>query len=156
MCEWNDRDAFAELMSCSGEELAAVIAEPLPANMGVVPPAVGFLELLRERCEDCGALLIFDEVISGFRVSSGGMQALAGVKPDLTVLGKVLGGGLPLAAVAGPAGSMERLAPAGETYQAGTLSGNPLATAAGLATLELMTQDAYAGSRPRPPNWRRV
>jgi glutamate-1-semialdehyde 2,1-aminomutase len=144
VCEWNDGGAFAELIAASGEELAAVIAEPLPANMGVVPAAAGFLELLRERCVDCGALLIFDEVISGFRVSSGGMQALAGVKPDLTVLGKVLGGGLPLAAVAGPAGSMERLAPAGETYQAGTLSGNPLATAAGLATLELLTQDAYA------------
>jgi len=145
VCAWNDRDGFTKFMDASGDELAAVIAEPLPANMGIVPPAVGFLELLRERCEDCGALLIFDEVISGFRVSSGGMQTLAGVKPDLTVLGKVLGGGLPLAAVAGPAASMERLAPAGETYQAGTLSGNPLATAAGLATLGLLTQDAYAG-----------
>jgi glutamate-1-semialdehyde 2,1-aminomutase len=144
VCGWNDRDAVGELMDASGPDLAAVIAEPLPANMGVVPPADGFLEFLRERCNGCGALLIFDEVISGFRVSSGGMQALAGIEPDLTVLGKVLGGGLPLAAVAGPARLMEQLAPAGETYQAGTLSGNPLATAAGLATLALLREDAYA------------
>jgi glutamate-1-semialdehyde 2,1-aminomutase len=143
VCAWNDRGEFTKLMDASGEELAAVIAEPLPANMGVVPASAGFLELLRQRCDDCGALLIFDEVITGFRVSSGGMQGLAGVKPDLTVLGKVLGGGLPLAAVAGRVEMMERLAPAGETYQAGTLSGNPLATAAGLATLALLTENAY-------------
>jgi glutamate-1-semialdehyde 2,1-aminomutase len=144
VCGWNDRDGFGELMDSSCKDLAAVIAEPLPANMGVVPAAGGFLELLRQRCDECDALLIFDEVITGFRVGSGGVQALAGVEPDLTVLGKVLGGGLPLAAVAGPARLMEQLAPAGETYQAGTLSGNPLATAAGLATLELLTPDAYA------------
>jgi glutamate-1-semialdehyde 2,1-aminomutase len=144
VCGWNDRDGFGELVDSAGRELAAVIAEPLPANMGVVPAADGFLEFLRQRCDDSGALLIFDEVITGFRVSGGGVQALAAVTPDLTVLGKVLGGGLPLAAVAGPVGLMERLAPTGETYQAGTLSGNPLATAAGLATLALLKQDAYA------------
>jgi glutamate-1-semialdehyde 2,1-aminomutase len=144
VCDWNDRDAFGDLIDASGNELAAVIVEPLPANMGVVPSKEGFLELLRQRCDDCGAVLIFDEVISGFRVSKGGMQEVAGIEPDLTVLGKVLGGGLPLAAVAGPAHLMEQLAPVGETYQAGTLSGNPLATAAGLATLALLTEDAYA------------
>ena len=112
-----------------------MIAEPLPANMGLVPPEPGFLEAVRAQCDRAGALLVLDEVITGFRVARGGAQELLGVRGDLIVLGKVLGGGLPLAAVAGSRDLMERLAPAGETYQAGTLSGNPLATAAGLATL---------------------
>jgi glutamate-1-semialdehyde 2,1-aminomutase len=145
VCGWNDSRGFEELMDASGDQVAAVIAEPLPANMGVVPAADGFLDLLRSRCNDSQALLILDEVITGFRVSSGGVQELAGVSPDITVLGKVLGGGLPLAAIAGPRELMERLAPAGDTYQAGTLSGSPLATAAGLATLGLLIPESYAG-----------
>jgi glutamate-1-semialdehyde 2,1-aminomutase len=140
---WNDADGFDAAVEATGSELAAVIAEPLPANMGVVPPAEGFLDLVRQRCTESGALLILDEVISGFRVAGGGVQELTGVGADITVLGKVLGGGLPLAAIAGPRTLMERLAPVGDTYQAGTLSGNPLATAAGLATLGLLTPAAY-------------
>jgi glutamate-1-semialdehyde 2,1-aminomutase len=142
---WNDFKGFEAAMDAVGDELAAVIAEPLPANMGVVPPNEGFLELLRDLCDRSGAILILDEVISGFRVSRGGAQELYGIRADITVLGKVLGGGLPLAAITGPRAIMGELAPAGETYQAGTLSGNPLATAAGLATLALLTPDAYAG-----------
>jgi glutamate-1-semialdehyde 2,1-aminomutase len=138
---WNDFDAvraaFAE------HEFAAVLAEPYPANMGLVPPAAGFLELLRELCTEHGALLVFDEVITGFRLSPGGAQELCGVLPDLTVMGKVIGGGLPAAAYGGSAELMNRVAPAGDVYQAGTLSGNPLAVAAGRATLELLTEDAY-------------
>jgi glutamate-1-semialdehyde 2,1-aminomutase len=140
---WNDAKLFAAAIDEVGGELAAVIAEPAPANMGVVLPREGFLELLRERSSGCGALLVLDEVISGFRVARGGAQERYGVDADMTLLGKVLGGGLPLAAVAGPRALLERLAPAGETYQGGTLSGNPLATAAGLATLELLTPAAY-------------
>jgi glutamate-1-semialdehyde 2,1-aminomutase len=143
VCGWNDFDGFEALWGASGDRLAAVIAEPVPANMGLVPPAAGFLELLRTRCDEFGVLLILDEVISGFRVARGGAQELYGLEADITVLGKVLGGGLPLAAVAGPRQLMNRLAPEGDTYQAGTLSGNPLATAAGLATLALLTSDAY-------------
>ena len=124
-------------------EAAAVICEPYPANMGLVPPAPGFLRELREYADRTGALLIFDEVITGFRVDRGGAQAREGVVPDLTVLGKVIGGGLPAAAYAGRRDLMERIAPAGEVYQAGTLSGNPLATAAGLATLRLLDTAAY-------------
>ncbi len=138
---WNDpeavRAAFAE------HELAAVIAEPYPANMGLVPPAPGFLELLRDLATGYDALLIFDEVITGFRVSPGGAQELTGVLPDLTVMGKILGGGLPAAAFGGPASLMERIAPAGDVYQAGTLSGNPLAVAAGRAALSLLDEQAY-------------
>ena len=139
---WNDEDAvraaFAE------HELAAVLAEPYPANMGLVPPARGFLELLRALATEHGALLVFDEVITGFRVSAGGAQQLTGVLPDLTIMGKVIGGGLPAAAYGGPAELMNRIAPAGDVYQAGTLSGNPLAVAAGRATLELLDEAAYA------------
>ncbi len=124
-------------------ELAAIIAEPLPANMGLVPPRDGLLELLRERADATGALLVLDEVISGFRVARGGAQELTGIAGDLTILGKVIGGGLPAAAVGGRAELMRMLAPAGEVYQAGTLSGNPLAVAAGLATLELLDEPAY-------------
>jgi glutamate-1-semialdehyde 2,1-aminomutase len=138
---WNDREALERALA--DHSVAALIAEPIPANMGVVPPAEGFLEFLRAATRDAGALLIFDEVITGFRVASGGAQELFGVEPDLTVLGKVLGGGLPAAAYAGPCELMERVAPAGDVYQAGTLSGNPLATAAGLATLRQLDAGVY-------------
>jgi glutamate-1-semialdehyde 2,1-aminomutase len=120
-----------------------LLAEPVAANMGVVPPAEGFLEFLREASTAAGAMLVFDEVITGFRVARGGAQELYGVEPDLTILGKVLGGGLPAAAFAGSREAMERVAPAGDVYQAGTLSGNPLATAAGLATLRRLDEAAY-------------
>jgi glutamate-1-semialdehyde 2,1-aminomutase len=125
-------------------DLAAIIVEPIPANMGLVPPADGFLELLREAADQNGALLVFDEVISGFRVARGGAQERYGVAPDLTVLGKIVGGGLPAAAYGGSVELMERIAPAGDVYQAGTLSGNPLAVAAGLATLAQLDEPAYA------------
>jgi glutamate-1-semialdehyde 2,1-aminomutase len=138
---WNDPARFRA--ACEQHELAAIIAEPLPANMGLVPPRPGFLELLREYASATGALLILDEVISGFRVASGGAQELTGVSADLTILGKVLGGGLPAAALGGPAELLGMLAPAGEVYQAGTLSGNPLAVAGALQTLALLDQDAY-------------
>jgi glutamate-1-semialdehyde 2,1-aminomutase len=124
-------------------EAAALICEPYPANMGLVPPREGFLRVLRDYADRTGALLIFDEVISGFRVARGGVQEREGVTPDLTVLGKVIGGGVPAAAYAGRRDLMERVAPAGDVYQAGTLSGNPLATAAGLATLALLDAAAY-------------
>ena len=139
---WNDRDAVARALD--GHEVAALLCEPYPANMGLVAPDDGFLAFLRERATATGALLVFDEVISGFRVARGGAQEREGVTPDLSVLGKVLGGGLPAAAYAGPRALMERIAPAGDVYQAGTLSGNPLATAAGLATLALLDDAAYA------------
>jgi glutamate-1-semialdehyde 2,1-aminomutase len=138
---WNDRDAV--IAATEEREFAAILAEPYPANMGLVPPEPGFLELLRERADANGALLVFDEVISGFRVARGGAQELAGVLPDLTVMGKVIGGGLPAAAYGGPRALMERIAPAGDVYQAGTLSGNPLAVAAGRAALELLDAAAY-------------
>jgi glutamate-1-semialdehyde 2,1-aminomutase len=135
VCKYNDIDAVASTVAEYGEGLAAIIVEPVAGNMGVVPPEPGFLEALRRLCDASGALLVFDEVITGFRVSRGGAQELFGVMPDLTILGKIVGGGLPLAAFAGRAEIMDRLAPSGDVYQAGTLSGNPLATAAGLAVL---------------------
>jgi glutamate-1-semialdehyde 2,1-aminomutase len=138
---WNDPEAL--LAATERHELAAILAEPLPANMGLVPPQAGFLELLRERADATGALLILDEVISGFRVARGGAQELTGVRGDLTIMGKVIGGGLPAAALGGGVELMRMLAPAGDVYQAGTLSGNPLAVAAGLATLELLDEPAY-------------
>jgi glutamate-1-semialdehyde 2,1-aminomutase len=138
---WNDREAL--LAATERHELAAILAEPIPANMGLVPAQAGFLELLRERADANGALLVLDEVISGFRVARGGAQELLGVRADLTILGKVIGGGLPAAAVGGRAELMRALAPSGAVYQAGTLSGNPVACAAGLATLELLDDDAY-------------
>jgi glutamate-1-semialdehyde 2,1-aminomutase len=138
---WNDREAVERALAA--REVAAILAEPYPANMGLVPPARGFLDFLREAADRSGALLVFDEVISGFRVARGGAQEREGVTPDLTVLGKVIGGGLPAAAYAGPRELMELVAPAGDVYQAGTLSGNPLATAAGLATLRLLDAAAY-------------
>jgi glutamate-1-semialdehyde 2,1-aminomutase len=140
---WNDADGVRAALAEHGEDLAAVLAEPYAANMGLVPPAEGFLELLREQATAAGALLVFDEVITGFRVSRGGAQELTGVTPDLSVLGKVIGGGLPAAAYGGSRALMERIAPAGDVYQAGTLSGNPLAVAAGLATLALLDEPAY-------------
>jgi glutamate-1-semialdehyde 2,1-aminomutase len=138
---WNDREAVERALD--EHEAAALLAEPIAANMGVVPPAEGFLEYLREATQRRGTLLVFDEVITGFRVSRGGAQELYGVAPDLTVLGKVLGGGLPAAALGGPRELLGRLAPSGDVYQAGTLSGNPLAVAAGLATLRELDPDAY-------------
>ena len=138
---WNDREAVIE--ATDRHELAAILAEPVPANMGVVPPAPGFLELLRERADETGALLVFDEVITGFRVARGGAQERYGVPADLTILGKIIGGGLPAAAYGGAPVLMERIAPAGDVYQAGTLSGNPLAVAAALATFELLDSRAY-------------
>jgi glutamate-1-semialdehyde 2,1-aminomutase len=135
VCKYNDVDAVASTVAEYGEGLAAIIVEPVAGNMGVVPPAPGFLEVLRRLCDASGALLVFDEVITGFRVARGGAQELFGVMPDLTILGKIVGGGLPLAAFGGRAEIMDRLAPGGDVYQAGTLSGNPLATAAGLAVL---------------------
>ena len=125
-------------------DAAAVICEPYPANMGLVLPPDGYLQKLRDHADATGALLIFDEVITGFRVARGGAQQREAVTPDLTVLGKVIGGGLPAAAYAGRRELMEQIAPAGDVYQAGTLSGNPLATAAGLATLRLADEGAYA------------
>jgi glutamate-1-semialdehyde 2,1-aminomutase len=139
---WNDPEALATALA--EREVAAILAEPLPANMGLVPPRPGFLELLRESADETGALLVLDEVISGFRVARGGAQELYGVDADLTILGKVLGGGLPAAAYGGRRDLMSMIAPAGDVYQAGTLSGNPLVVAAGLATLERLDADAYA------------
>jgi glutamate-1-semialdehyde 2,1-aminomutase len=138
---WNDREAVE--VALAEHEFAAILAEPFPANMGLVPPEPGFLELLREAATSNGALLILDEVITGFRVAPGGAQELTGVTPDLTVMGKVIGGGLPAAAYGGRRDLMELVAPAGDVYQAGTLSGNPLAVAAGLTTLRLLDEQSY-------------
>jgi len=142
VCKYNDVDAVASTVAEYGEGLAAIIVEPVAGNMGVVPPEPGFLEALRRLCDASGALLVFDEVITGFRVARGGAQELFGVTPDLTILGKIVGGGLPLAAFGGRAEIMDRLAPSGDVYQAGTLSGNPLATAAGLAMLRRLGDPA--------------
>jgi glutamate-1-semialdehyde 2,1-aminomutase len=138
---WND--AAAVEAAAQEHELAAILAEPYPANMGLVPPDPGFLEHLGRCAATHGSLLVLDEVISGFRVARGGAQELSGVAADLTVLGKVIGGGLPAAAFGGRRELMERIAPAGDVYQAGTLSGNPLAVAGGLAALRLLDEDAY-------------
>jgi glutamate-1-semialdehyde 2,1-aminomutase len=138
---WNDLGAVEEALAQG--EYAAILAEPVPANMGLVPPAEGFVAALRRRADEHGALLVLDEVISGFRVARGGAQELLGVEADLTIMGKVIGGGLPAAAYGGRRDLMSRVAPAGDVYQAGTLSGNPLAVAAGLATLERLDAAAY-------------
>ncbi len=144
VCEYNDVDGVASAVERYGEGLAAIFVEPVAGNMGCVPPSPGFLEALRMLCDATGALLVFDEVITGFRVARGGAQERFGVTPDLTVLGKIVGGGLPLAAFGGRADVMGHLAPAGAVYQAGTLSGNPLATAAGLSVLRrLRDADVY-------------
>jgi glutamate-1-semialdehyde 2,1-aminomutase len=135
---WNSPNALPDT-----HDAAAILVEPVPANMGVVPPAPGFLEMLRHEADQSGALLVFDEVITGFRVAPGGAQERFGVLPDLTILGKIVGGGLPAAAYGGRRELMERIAPAGDVYQAGTLSGNPLAVAAALATLRELSGGAY-------------
>jgi glutamate-1-semialdehyde 2,1-aminomutase len=143
------RTAFSEL----GEQLACVIVEPIAGNMNMVPPVPGFLQALRDACTEAGALLIFDEVMTGFRVARGGAQAVFGIEPDLTTLGKIVGGGMPAAAFGGRADVMASIAPDGPVYQAGTLSGNPVAMAAGLATLQQLEQpgfyDALAASTRR-------
>jgi glutamate-1-semialdehyde 2,1-aminomutase len=135
---YNDVAAVETLFRVRGAEIAAVIVEPVAGNMGVVPAAAGFLETLRRLCTAAGAILIFDEVIAGFRVGWGGAQGRFGITPDLTCLGKIVGGGLPVGAYGGRRDLMEHVAPLGPVYQAGTLSGNPLAMAAGIATLELL------------------
>jgi len=135
---YNDLDAARTIFEARGDEIACIIIEPVAGNMGVVLPEPGYLQGLRDLTKQYGALLIFDEVMTGFRVALGGAQARYGVTPDLTVLGKVIGGGLPVGAYGGPAAIMDRLSPLGPVYQAGTLSGNPLACAAGMATLEAL------------------
>ena len=140
LVEYNDAESLARLFAERGEEIAALIVEPVAGNMGVVPPEPGFLEACRELCTRYGALLIFDEVITGFRVAWGGAQERYGVLPDLTTLGKIIGGGLPVGAFGGRREIMETVAPMGSTYQAGTLSGNPLAMAAGAATLRALSE----------------
>ncbi|MDD9939078.1 MAG: glutamate-1-semialdehyde 2,1-aminomutase [Myxococcales bacterium] len=137
---FNDPDAVRALVAERGEEIAAIILEPVVGNMGCVPPDAGFLELLREQCDACGALLVFDEVMTGFRVARGGAQARFGIRPDLTTMGKIVGGGMPVGVYGGRRDVMEKISPLGPVYQAGTLSGNPLATAAGIATLELLAE----------------
>jgi glutamate-1-semialdehyde 2,1-aminomutase len=150
VCPFNDVDLAAAAVAQYGEGLAAIIVEPVAGNMGVVPPADDFLPALRRLCDASGALLVFDEVITGFRVARGGAQERFGITPDLTILGKIVGGGLPLAAFGGRADIMDRLAPSGDVYQAGTLSGNPLATAAGLAVLRrLRDPQVYEGLEQR-------
>lgn len=142
------RAAFAEL----AEQIACIIVEPIAGNMNMVPPVAGFLETLREECSKAGAILIFDEVMTGFRVAKGGAQALFGIQPDLTTLGKIIGGGMPAAAFGGRADIMSGIAPDGPVYQAGTLSGNPVAMAAGLATLEKIDEPGFyeaLGARTR-------
>jgi glutamate-1-semialdehyde 2,1-aminomutase len=146
LAPYNDLEATRRLFTESGDRIAAIIVEPIAGNMGVVPPATGFLEGLREVTSEHGALLIFDEVITGFRLCYGGAQQLLGVTPDITCLGKIIGGGLPVGAYGGTREIMEKIAPLGPVYQAGTLSGNPLAMAAGIVTLQtLQTEAVYEG-----------
>jgi len=140
---YNDSAAVEKLFAQNPNKIATIIVEPVAANMGLVPPAPGFLESLRELATRHGALLIFDEVISGFRVCYGGAQTLSGIQPDLTTLGKIIGGGLPVAAYGGRKDLMDRVAPLGPVYQAGTLSGNPLAMSAGIATLDLLAAPGF-------------
>jgi len=140
---YNDLGAMRRLFEEHEREIAAVLVEPVAGNMGVVPPAEGYLQGLRELCDADRAMLIFDEVMTGFRVAFGGAQSLYGVRPDITTLGKVIGGGMPVGAVGGPAEIMSRLAPEGPVYQAGTLSGNPPAMAAGLATLRVLRSEGF-------------
>lgn len=143
LATYNDLSSVERLCGAHAADLAAIIVEPIAGNMGVVPPAEGFLRGLREICDRHGLLLIFDEVISGFRASAGGAQGLLGVRPDLTCLGKIIGGGLPVGAYGGRASLMELVAPAGPVYQAGTLSGNPLAMTAGLWSLDRLSKGLY-------------
>ncbi len=139
--EYNDLAAVNEIVDARGNELAAIILEPIAANMGLVPPAEGFLAGVREAADRCGAVLIFDEVITGFRLGPSTYAQQCGVQPDLVTLGKIIGGGLPIGAVGGRSAVMDHLAPRGEVYQAGTLSGNPVAVAAGMATLRLLASE---------------
>ncbi|HWA39866.1 MAG TPA: glutamate-1-semialdehyde 2,1-aminomutase [Burkholderiales bacterium] len=141
--QYNDAQSVRDLFAARGREIACIIVEPVAGNMNLVLPAPGFLETLREQCERHGALLVFDEVMTGFRVAQGGAQARFGIRPDLTTLGKVIGGGMPVGAVGGRRDIMEKLAPLGPVYQAGTLSGNPVAVAAGLATLRLVQEAGF-------------
>ena len=141
---FNDAQAIETLMSTYGDQVACIIVEPIAGNMGCIPPQAGYLESLKDLCQQHGAVLIFDEVMTGFRVAPGGAQELYGIQPDLTTLGKIVGGGLPVGAFGGRADIMNCIAPAGPVYQAGTLSGNPLAMAAGLTTLNHLTDDVYA------------
>lgn len=141
--DYNDIDQVAKVMASHGPRVAAIIVEPIAGNMNCILPRPGFLEGLRELCTHHGSVLILDEVMTGFRVHAGGAQGLYGIKPDLTVLGKIIGGGLPVGAFAGSEEIMAHLAPAGPVYQAGTLSGSPLAMASGLATLELVSEPGF-------------
>ena len=155
--DYNDADQVRDTFAKIGDQIACIIVEPVAGNMNCIPPVPGFLEALREVCDRSGAVLIFDEVMTGFRVALGGAQALYGIRPDLTTLGKVIGGGMPVGAFGGRRDIMEKIAPLGPVYQAGTLSGNPVAMAAGLKTLELISapgllrragcQDRAAGGR---------
>jgi glutamate-1-semialdehyde 2,1-aminomutase len=138
---FNDLESLRHLFEANRNTVAAVIVEPIVGNMGLVIPAAGYLEGIRSLCNDYGALLIFDEVMTGFRQSASGYQGICGINPDLTTLGKIIGGGLPVGAYGGRAEIMDMIAPSGPVYQAGTLSGNPLATTAGLAILNLITND---------------
>lgn len=140
---FNDIDNVRETFAAMGDDIAAIIVEPVAGNMNCIPPAPGFLEALREVCDEHGTVLIFDEVMTGFRVSLGGAQGFYGVKPDLTALGKVIGGGLPVGAFGGKREIMEHISPLGPVYQAGTLSGNPLAMCAGLATLNAISEPGF-------------
>ena len=141
--EYNNAAQVREVFGKLGKDIACVIVEPVAGNMNCVPPVAGFLETLREQCTKHGAVLILDEVMTGFRVALGGAQALYGIRPDLTALGKVIGGGLPVGAFGGRADVMARLAPEGPVYQAGTLSGNPVSLAAGLATLKEISRPGF-------------
>ena len=143
VARFNDPDSVGALFERHGHEIAALIVEPVAGNMNCVPPVAGFHEHLRALCDQYGALLIFDEVMTGFRVAAGGAQALFGIRPDLTTLGKIMGGGLPVGAVGGPAALMDQLLPDGPVFQAGTNSGNPVAMAAGLATLKKLKAPGF-------------
>jgi len=149
---YNDAEAVRAAFAQLAEQIACIIVEPIAGNMNMLPPEAGFLETLREECSKAGAILIFDEVMTGFRVAKGGAQALFGIQPDLTTLGKIIGGGMPAAAFGGRADIMSSIAPDGPVYQAGTLSGNPVAMAAGLATLEKIDEPGFyeaLGARTR-------
>ena len=141
--EYNNAGQVREFFARMGEKIACVIVEPVAGNMNCIPPSPGFLQTLRSVCDASGTVLIFDEVMTGFRVSRGGVQGIAGIKPDLTTLGKVIGGGMPVGAFGGRRDIMERLAPLGPVYQAGTLSGNPVAMIAGLTTLNLLSDSCF-------------
>ncbi|MDL2267219.1 glutamate-1-semialdehyde 2,1-aminomutase [Desulfovibrio sp. OttesenSCG-928-G15] len=149
LCPYNDLEAVKRLFEAHGKDIAAIIVEPAAGNMGLVPAVEGFLPGLRDICTEYGSLLIFDEVITGFRASYGGAQARFGIKPDLTTMGKIIGGGLPVGAYGGKREYMEQIAPVGGVYQAGTLSGNPLAMAAGIATLKVLQESDYTALEAR-------